>query len=494
MWRRAVRNLATAGMLVAVLCTHAPRVSLEDSGPRHVQGIAGRFVSEPPGGSLEGVKASCRVLIDGGIQPPSERTVIVAGDGSFQLTDLPEGTLAVHLDVDPPEPYLRLQPIVVRHGVGAAGPLLSDGMGSAVLPPAMNMRIPLVRGGVLHGRVGPSVGRLPPSARVVAIWEPTSRFDRGLEAGGVIQPTGAFRLSRVPVHQALKVVVGGLRGSGLLGKQARGWAGTSSVQLSVERGCVLEGRTEPPAVGCFIHVSWRRPDCATCLRQLSTRGEVDDQGRFQIPGLAPGSYDLVVAESDRTIRAVAEAVPVSEGRGALLLRLPPQARLDGAVVGLPERESAMVEVWSESTGLLLGSAMSADGAFSFRLPAGLPCSILARCGDSVALMESVRPPVADLQLNLVPGLPLAAKLDDAMGPVYVMAGRGGVRFSVWTSPGEDVSLGVVAPGIYGVQLLSWGQAYLYFLTAAHGLVPESEPWSPSVQIESGRESVRLRGP
>jgi hypothetical protein len=466
--------------------------------PPYVQAVGGRFVDARTGRGVSPTKLRVRLRVEGERRWSDAKPVPVARDGSFALQDLPARVVALELQAEPPEPYLRLPPVEVAfEGKESAVPL--GFVGNPVLRPGMHLVIPATRGGVVRGRVAVTGGKLPASASVLALWDPGSGFETGMMLpGSPIDDTGAFRLPRVPLDRDVRVAVGGLQGSGLLSEQALARAGDANVPLGVHPGLVIQGRVLGALPDSRVIVQGPPAGRNVCMEGSAGPGvALDAGGRFRVDGLTPGTWDVLVCGKGEERPPYAILTGVRAGTRDLEVKLPRRAPLRGAVRGLPAGTEAQVEVWWAARGVRLASTTTVGGRFALDLPPGIHCSLLARQEmqeDRVAFLEDVQPSPKAQVLALASAVTLRARVDGAHGPLFAMARRGGYQVSGWVNPGDDMRFDHVPPGAYRVQLLSYAQAYIHLFAAMRGVIPQPEPWAPVEVVRAGIPGAHLKSP
>jgi protocatechuate 3,4-dioxygenase beta subunit len=319
--------------------------------------------------------------------------------GRFAFIGL--GSEPLQLTVEPTSPWIPPPPTQVVPGV--AGPL----------------EIRLERGHALGGHVRGDDGRPVVGARVRVRWAADEPDGDGVrEADGRTDEAGRFRLPRV--------------GSGPLTVAVEGvWSepwpyrpfvaegvepDTLDLDLRLERGGDLTGVVVDPEGNPVRSGSvsiWRRREGRAPTHHVVG---VDERGRFVVPELEPGIYELVgsggseFAPTERTVvHAPAQDVRLVLGRTWLL---------HGTVVGRPDVTKQVHFLYHEDgEPKLEGIGYGDGGPFSFRVRTDRPGTLLLTIEETgeYALLENVRPGSGPHRLVPAPGAAIEGRIDG--GPV-----------------------------------------------------------------------------
>ena len=204
----------------------------------------------------------------------------------------------------------------------------------------------------------------------------------------------------------------------------------SGLEVVLRRGRLGVGRVvdeaEQPVAGAGVTL--RRPAATQTVQQLwlTPRSETDGEGRFQVPDLAAGRYDLEVA-ADGFAPARVPGLPVPEGAGELdfgTVVLVPGARLEGRVsdphrAPIADAEIALHLEGAMAPSSLRGEATSdAEGNFTVTdLLPHQPVRLSVRAaGFGSAALSAVRPPTAEpIEIVLQPAGSIAGRVVDTAG-------------------------------------------------------------------------------
>lgn len=142
----------------------------------------------------------------------------------------------------------------------------------------------------------------------------------------------------------------------------------ATVDVTLERAAVLRGRVHRGDVGvASVHVQVMNE------RARRASASTDADGRFELLGLSPGEYRVVVFKQEELI----DRTVTVEAPGEIDIALPPAGTLRGRVVdaatGDPIREFAATvdPIQPPSSSTVNSGYANADGTFTVTVPAGL---------------------------------------------------------------------------------------------------------------------------
>jgi hypothetical protein len=365
----------------------------------------------------------------------------VVTDGAILVPDFPNGAETVAVNIIVPEGYVALRGLRLKPGEARTVRLV-PGRG--------------VRGNVRLEDGGPT----PPGLQVWAYWRSTFPEDKEMTSAEV-EPDGAFRLARLPRGRAIRVMaLGGRKGDAGLSDQVVLGPKSEEVQLILRRGGAIKG-----------HVSSNESDTSSwTIRAIQEHARIphlagmpvrklDTTGQFDIEGIPPGSYYLLVQDGDDTTRAITNAVPV--GSLDLDIKLPRRVHVVGKVLGGVRQPAVLLTAWWADRQIVLETPEEVGGQFAMDLVPGLRYTFVAKQGDRIGVLANIRLPAesSELTLTLADATTLVVKPEEVGGQAYVVASRDGAAWSAWSPYGESATLHVPRSGKYSVFALSVPQFY-----------------------------------
>jgi hypothetical protein len=198
----------------------------------------------------------------------------------------------------------------------------------------------------------------------------------------------------------------------------------------------------------------------------------DDVGRFRIPHVAAGRYEVAGAVRGRRTAAAEVILQAGESRENLVLSLAAGARIHGTVTGLPATLRGNVRVTaSGADGYAASTAASADGVFELAgaPPGPIDLRATAFAGDGSVTTRSASAHVAvpeaqdevTAQIVFEPGFALAGTVTrngQGVGGAIVSAamGGGGPRSAATTGDSGAYRIEGLLEGTYVVMVLPAG--------------------------------------
>ena len=314
---------------------------------------------------------------------------------------------------------------------------------------------------------------------VGARWERQGGYGAG-SARGSLQRSGAFSVEGVPPDvittlevnpyqpQDAKVRVAPTTVPGIK-------SGRKDVAIALEVGAVLTGTVVTADGKAFS-------DGTISLRGNGTGwARLDKSGRFEVAGLRPGTYDLLVFKGPKPVNtAVKVTVPATDVR----IVLPERGTISGTLTGVPKGQRWVVMAVRADTGASSGLAQGAvesDGAWEVGpIDKDHTWVIVARRDDGASDQFARSKPVAvgarDVALTMQTGVTISGRVQrngESVPETWVTA----------TAPGWSSGTSADAEGHFVIRGLPAGR---YKLTAVS--------WSLSVQGEledvgTGSDSV-----
>lgn len=221
----------------------------------------------------------------------------------------------------------------------------------------------------ISGQVVDEAGRPVAGAKVGTTSNPADPRTAGLEdKRSWSGPDGRFALRRLPagrVHKVTATREGFAPASRLADSSA-------PVRLVLLQGTVAAGRVVDeqgsPVAGAELTLSEAEQDPAVLASRLDFRAVSDAEGRFQLPHVSAGRFDLKAARTGFSTTTVSGIlIPEGQARADLgEVTLPPGAAIEGIVVDERDKPVQGAEVVLTPSGL---DGFRPDASFWFRGPA-----------------------------------------------------------------------------------------------------------------------------
>ena len=232
-----------------------------------------------------------------------------------------------------------------------------------------SIRIEVVEGGRVVGRVvGPGGGPVE-DARVVASWHDSSGF--GMEGNQVeVAADGSFEVRELPERTVS--LLAEAPGYVVARRDVDVVAGSvPSVELVLQRGLEVSGQVvdasgRPLAAAqvTLTAAAFTAPSGARERRPTRPiEGQTDADGRFRLSGAPPGDFELVVRPGGSR-QVVREAVSVADRSvSGILVRIPEAGRISGRILGAEADEISRIEVTAFSEHGRVFGRVSPDGSY-----------------------------------------------------------------------------------------------------------------------------------
>ncbi|MES1245587.1 MAG: carboxypeptidase regulatory-like domain-containing protein [Acidobacteriota bacterium] len=321
-------------------------------------------------------------------------------DGAFRLRDLVRGE---RYDL-----WVQADGFVTRQAPGVEAPT------------AEPLRIELRRGRILAVRVVDPDGRPVPRARLSRLERMTMKMDGGsigsqsVSDAGETDDEGTLRIGGLePGVVDLQVEADGFQTLLARGLRVPENEAAGPVEITLARGAVLEGRVldgdGKPVLGASVRAFQEDAERPFGGPPGAT---TDDEGRYRLTGLSPGSYQVAADSAD--IQASAQApVEIRAAVQSLDLRFPKGSTVSGQVVD--DRGSPVAQARISLAPNGPATLSQADGTFTFRSVAD---GAFRLRGAAPGFAETTAPdeiqvagrPVRGLILRLGRGVSIAGRL------------------------------------------------------------------------------------
>ena len=316
-----------------------------------------------------GFTLSGRVVTDEGLPFPGNVPVHAAGqgrrgrsvtrvDGTFVITGLEEGGYEV--TAEPPSPWLPGKSGGVRTG-------------------SADLRIPISRGLVIHGRVLDDEGRSHGFSEVQGF-----EMRRGGDSGGekeiavregMVRNDGTFSTRPLPPGTKWDLTI--RQGEAHLGEWVLGVeAGARDVVLPLRRGGALSGRVLDADSGLPVRgaeITATAADSGEREPGARRYARTDGQGEFRVTGLGPWKYRVIASGPEGEYYPADAPEPLAAG-ARVELKIRKGLSLGGRLVdrrGLPWTGEGTIRLVHEATGETRECGLSEGATFWERLlPAG----------------------------------------------------------------------------------------------------------------------------
>lgn len=395
----------------------------------------------------------------------SDRTV---EDGSFRLVGL-EGD----------EVSIAVQPM---------GKYVAPAQPTKAKPGATDVLIRLEAGLAIAGRVVDAAGTAITNG-YVQVMGTTGSNRRSF--GAQLDATGAFRAENLPKDGVYDVMVQ-VWNPGGKGVNYKPWsksgvrAGTEDLLIRLEGGESMEGVVVDgdgkPVAGAWVGAT------SVAGGKASSGANTDEQGRFTIGGLEPGTQTVRAQQWNGTQR---QSLPVRAEAGARDVRLvfPSTVKLLGRVVGDGDKQGFQVSVRlpgpinSDGNAQIAYAQSMADGTFSVDVPVDTLVDVAAmkQFDDRWGLASGVRGGGAEITVRVEVGKTIEGVLEDADGNP--------VTQNAWISATSESWLGtgsLDATGKFKIRALAPGH---YKLRVQNSMGGRN---ASTIEADAGATGVRFR--
>ncbi len=180
-----------------------------------------------------------------------------------------------------------------------------------------------------------------------------------------------------------------------------------NIEIRLGRGARLTGKIlgiPSPGTGVEIYAEPAAHD-----GRQPRSGKVDADGRYEIPGLLPGTWDVKARSGERTLteRVIVEPEEIEIG---LDLTFPPVFEIRGRVVSMPDAKASLKDLLFQSENSEVSASVSQDGSFTVELENGayqVKHDDLIHTGGPVVIADA---PLDGVEIRLVPGARLQGRI------------------------------------------------------------------------------------